>query len=279
MTMSSDSGQDFLVTGLPRSGTTLTCHLLNKIPDSVALHEPMVPSILNHHSASELAREIQQFFAAQRNQILTKGTARSKSWNGMVPSNPRGDGDQGGSRKRIINGTEISVTNVVSRNFSLYIKHPAFFTAALSILSQEFKCFAIVRNPLSVLLSWRVADMAVTAGRMPAAEKFSPSLAASLNEESNVLERQFILLDFCFAQYACFLHGRTVKYEDIIYSRGRALSLLNPAAKQLNEPLESRNTQGVKSDFDAREIADKLLKRDSPCWSFYGRPDVEALFG
>src|SRR5689334_16285425 len=33
--------RDVLVTGLPRSGTTLTCHLLQKLPDTVALHEPM----------------------------------------------------------------------------------------------------------------------------------------------------------------------------------------------------------------------------------------------
>jgi hypothetical protein len=30
-------------TGLPRSGTTLTCHLLNKLPNTVALHEPIAP--------------------------------------------------------------------------------------------------------------------------------------------------------------------------------------------------------------------------------------------
>jgi len=29
---------------IPRSGTTLVCHLINKLPNFVALHEPMLPS-------------------------------------------------------------------------------------------------------------------------------------------------------------------------------------------------------------------------------------------
>ena len=33
--------RNVLVTGTPRSGTTLICSLVNKLPDTVALHEPM----------------------------------------------------------------------------------------------------------------------------------------------------------------------------------------------------------------------------------------------
>ena len=33
--------RNVLITGTPRSGTTLLCSLLNKVPDTVALHEPM----------------------------------------------------------------------------------------------------------------------------------------------------------------------------------------------------------------------------------------------
>jgi len=37
---------DIILTGIARSGTTLTCFLLNKLPQAVALHEPMDPSQL-----------------------------------------------------------------------------------------------------------------------------------------------------------------------------------------------------------------------------------------
>src|ERR1700716_4011573 len=33
--------RNVLIPGTPRSGTTLLCSLLNKLPDTVALHEPM----------------------------------------------------------------------------------------------------------------------------------------------------------------------------------------------------------------------------------------------
>jgi hypothetical protein len=35
--------RNIVLTGLGRSGTTLTCHLLNKLPDTVALAEPIAP--------------------------------------------------------------------------------------------------------------------------------------------------------------------------------------------------------------------------------------------
>ena len=35
------SETDIVLTGVPRSGTTLICYLLNKVPDAIALHEPM----------------------------------------------------------------------------------------------------------------------------------------------------------------------------------------------------------------------------------------------
>lgn len=37
---------DIILTGIARSGTTLSCSLLNKLPQCVALHEPMNPDDL-----------------------------------------------------------------------------------------------------------------------------------------------------------------------------------------------------------------------------------------
>ncbi len=54
---------NIILTGIPRSGTTLICYLLNKIPNTVALHEPMGP-LLNACENSQLARlQINKFFA------------------------------------------------------------------------------------------------------------------------------------------------------------------------------------------------------------------------
>jgi len=194
-----------------------------------------------------------------------------------VPANPKNDADEKGHREANLNGMQINVSNVARQDFDLFIKQPAFFTAALPVLTNSFSCFAIVQNPLAVMLSWRTAGMPVTHGRMPAAEMFNPDLKSLLEAEANVLERQFILLDFCFSMYRRFLPERTVKYEEIIKSGGAALSLVNPAAKQLREQLRSRNLLGIETDEAALEIGKRLLERPSPCWSFYERRDVEVL--
>lgn len=275
--MTPDAAPNILLTGPPRSGTTLTCHLLNKLPNSVALHEPMAPQELKGLEPAALAAAISQFAAAQRARILTTGRATSKALNGAVPSNPRTDADENGQRKSAINGMEITVSNVSSPEFSLFIKHPAFFTAALPVLTRYFSCFALVRNPLAILLSWRTAGMQVSQGRLPAAEQVDATLANALNAAQDVLERQFILLDYCFSQYHRFLPGRTIKYEDIIASGGKALSPINPAARDLDEPLRSRNLLGIDTDPAAREVGERLLERNSPCWAYYEKSDVEAL--
>jgi UDP-N-acetylmuramoylalanine-D-glutamate ligase len=38
------AGRNIAITGLGQSGTTLACHLLNKVHDTVALSEPMAPT-------------------------------------------------------------------------------------------------------------------------------------------------------------------------------------------------------------------------------------------
>jgi hypothetical protein len=110
------------------------------------------------------------------------------------------------------------------------------------------------------------------------AERFDRLLAGRLAAESDVLERQFILLDWYFAQYDRHLPDRVVTYERIVQTGGRALSIICKEAESLDEPLSSRNTLALKHDSQARSIADDLLSRESACWRFYQRDEVEALF-
>ena len=58
---------NIVLTGIPRSGTTLTCHLLNKVPNVVALFEPMlwggVSDPTNHRTICD---SIDRFFQQTR---------------------------------------------------------------------------------------------------------------------------------------------------------------------------------------------------------------------
>lgn len=269
--------RNVLITGVPRSGTTLVCHLLNKIPDVVALHEPMDLSTLHGKSPSEMIDVINAFFKTERERILTTGKATSKSTGGVVPSNHLADSYVEGKRLKLIDGKEISVDNVHSPRFDLFIKHPFFFTAMLPELERSFPCYACIRNPLSVLLSWGNANMQVTNGRAPAAEMADPELARRLDAEQNVLQRQLILMDFLFGRYAASESVRILRYEDVVATSGRALSILHPHAARLDEKLSSRNRREIDVSPEVKRLAEVLMNSENACWKFYTRDDVTEL--
>ena len=67
-----------ILTGIARSGTTLTCALLNKLPKCVALHEPMNPGdLVNLQFPSGYLDEVAAFFSSQRASLLSNGSAIS----------------------------------------------------------------------------------------------------------------------------------------------------------------------------------------------------------
>ena len=68
--------RNVLITGTPRSGTTLLCSLLNKLPDTVALHEPMnVWEFPNCRDAAAIADVIEGFCNETRKSLLEHGVA------------------------------------------------------------------------------------------------------------------------------------------------------------------------------------------------------------
>jgi hypothetical protein len=130
---------------------------------------------------------------------------------------------------------------------------------------------------MSVMLSWRSAGMPITNGRLPAAERMDADLARKLDAEADVLERQLIILDYCFTRYAGLPPDNLVRYEDVIRTRGKALVKINPYAEGLDEPLESRNRLWIGRDQATAQIAERLLRLDSACWQYYEKSEVEAL--
>ncbi|MCH8850526.1 MAG: hypothetical protein IIC89_06850, partial [Chloroflexi bacterium] len=84
--------QDVILTGIPRSGTTLACTLLNKLPDTVALNEPMDPArFLTATGGGGHLDRIARFFARTRASLAAHGTATSKHAAGAVADNHFGE--------------------------------------------------------------------------------------------------------------------------------------------------------------------------------------------
>src|SRR3954468_1534298 len=237
--------RNVLITGTPRSGTTLLCSLLNKLPNTVALHEPMnVWEFPNCPDADAIADVIERFCADTRKSLLENGVAVSKHVGGLIPDNVAADQvNRSGTRLRHTEHGPVRIDKPLSEKFALAIKHPVAFTALLGTLSQRFECFAIVRNPLSMLASWNsLAWLNVRNGHAPIGEKLDRKLQQNLAAEPDVIERQIHIVEWFYRRFREFLPDRAiVKYETLISSKGRELATVFPEAAALDENLSSKN--------------------------------------
>jgi hypothetical protein len=273
--------RNVLITGTPRSGTTLLCSLLNKLPNTVALHEPMnVWDFPNCSDPAAIADVIERFCADTRKSLLEKGVAVSKHVGGLIPDNVAADQvNRSGTRLRHTEHGPVRIEKPLSERFSLAIKHPVAFTALLGTLSQRFECMAIVRNPLSMLASWNsLAWLNVRNGHAPIGEKLDADLRQELAGEPDVFERQIHILEWFYKRFRQHLPAKAViKYENLIKSGGHELIPFFPEASDLRESLVSKNVNKFYDKALMQELGEKLLKRSGVIWDFYQKSDVEDL--
>jgi hypothetical protein len=211
-----------LITGIPRSGTTLCCKLLNQRGDVMALHEPinpgtLAPSATEAEAVDAIVQQIAQFdLAIEQGLPFTHGDK-----GGLNIDNPVGQTLKDGVRKVVAKRGEVQLPACKKDSYTLIIKQNALFTALMPELTKQFPMICIVRNPVDVLLSWLTVDLPVNRGHIPAGERFDAKLKVALSEP-DCLTRQLIIYQW-FMQ--AFLNSGLpiVRYDDIISSDGAIL--------------------------------------------------------
>lgn len=286
--MGSDlNDRNVLLTGLPRSGTTLACELLNQLPDIVALDEPMVigpsdqaPSGADGHPDPELiCDDIDRMLAEIRESIRTRKSTRSAHVHGRVLGAKFTDtADHEGLRTGLYARGQIHIDKPLSPSFLLVTKHPAAFTALLETLIERFRVYAMVRNPLAVWSSWQTIRFNVRDGHHGAAERIDLQLAATLASIEDRIDRQFHLLTWFYEKFSTLLpEHRVIRYESLVQSRGKALRAITSDASRLDEPLENRNNADIYDRQEMRLLAKRLLSTEGPYWRFYTKESVRQL--
>lgn len=248
-----------LLTGMPRSGTTLACAMLNEHPDTVALLEPML--IAPHGDRGVALAQIDAFVGRARESLLRDRTAPSKHRDGLVPDNSVG-------ADRIVDGllrpvdverSQIRFDKPLSRNFRLVVKHPALFTALARDLAPRYPLYAIIRDPLSVLASWQTVDMNIQRGQMPMAEAFSPRLAASLATVRPALERQVVIMEWMLRTYLVMPRHRVIRYEDILAVPASTLAAISGVMREPSVIRHRHEAQTRYPGVPLAPLADALL--------------------
>jgi hypothetical protein len=276
MTAGPEPSETLLLTGIPRGGTTLVCHLLNLLPDVVALSEPMNVMEFSGLNQTEVFTLINRFSRENRRTILEHGTAISKQVNGRLPDNPCLPGlNDLGLRKSILSLGEIRIGKKLTEDFTLAIKHNAAFTALIDRLVNGYRCFGIVRNPLAVLTSWSTVDFAVHSGRTPVGEALDRNLRNELEAIGDLLDRQLHLLNWFFKRISETLpRDRIIKYEELISSGGKCLSSITPTALNLNEKLKDQAKFGLLNQEKLKMIGQRLLSNEGAYLRFYSRDEI-----
>lgn len=278
----------WLLTGVPRGGTTLACELINRLPDARALDEPLRPGRLIREAVrpdggvdgDAITSAIETFAAAQRRSLLERGTAVTKHVDGrIIGAKVSDEHASGGDRRRLRQHGETALGVPESPEFMLVIKHPIAFTALLEILLPAFPVTALVRNPLAVVASWETVPMPVRDGDFGLPPAVAPGLAAHLATLDDRLDRQVELLAWFYERYRDALPAkRVIRYEDVVASGGRALAPVIPSASRLAVSLHNRNT--ATHVYDAahmKAMARRLLHREPGQWAPYRHEEIERL--
>lgn len=250
------------MTGVPRSGTTLCCTLLNESSDCLALHEPIPPEqFVQVNDRSRACKIVSEAANQARKNVLNTGYVVSKHMSGSLPENPV-ETSSSELRREIVSLGDLKISKALSDEFTLVIKHNALFAALLSELTDEYTVFAIVRNPAAVFASWQTVDFPVNRGRIPMGELYDFNLSRELDREQDRVVRQFTIIGWFFEQFRRYLSPHFVlTYERIVDTDGAALSRIAPninPEKALNEKSQSLD-EGKSESFEQLVIKNRDL--------------------
>lgn len=262
-----------LITGVPRSGTSLVCACLNTAPDCVALVEPM--AVPTHGDVTRAVEEVVRYAQDAWTSIVESGVAESVTLHGAIPDNTfeavKTDGGLRYSHARV---TPVRIDKALTKGFRLFIKHPALFTALARPLLSRIPLYAVIRHPLASLASWQTVNTSLREGRWPVAEAFSPELRETLDGEDTPLRRQVVLLRWILQVYRGLPAANVVTYESIVEDPGKSLASLSGSSGSPTHPIHAVDVRSRYPHVDLSMLADALLKIAADAECFY--PDFRS---
>jgi hypothetical protein len=241
--MSLDPG--WLMTGIPRGGTTLAAALADGLADAVCLNEPVWQQAWAQQHRAQGAAAFAQWLRQDMAQLRARLLAGQP-----VPDLRHADGTPTTNYFPREDEPPVAPVGLVrpglTSDFMLAVKHNGLYLGALPQLVQEgFRVLAILREPVAVLASWQRTPVPVSRGQLPAASFWWPQLAGLTSAPLPLLEKQVRLLDLLYGRLrACEAGLVLVRYEELCADPSLLARRLGRPFCAPGNPLAARPPQG-----------------------------------
>lgn len=252
--------KNLLITGVPRSGTSLLTKLLSNQEDVLCFSEPRwLRDIRNPDQSAE------EFATSLLNQINTI-RENIKKGNPVTITVKKGSQDLPDNYFKKTNNGYINLKEdkeifvEYSANLTIVTKSNTLFTSCLNELIKltNFDIYAMTRDPLYTLLSWRSLDIPISRGELKIGEIYSEKVR-SIVKEPNILKRQVLILNWFLNQFE-ENKIKTFKYEDLIHDSSTILSTILKSSSNNKIKFCSKNSLTNYNTSDLNEISKYLSK-------------------
>jgi hypothetical protein len=255
----------WLITGIPRSGTTLLGALVDSMDNSVCLNEPLWQV--------DLARASGNADAFVHGLTKDFERLRAKLQNGEAVPDLRGAGGAPVTNYLNERGEMVVHPNLFSRSglsadFTLAIKHNGLYLGALpALLDHGFRVVALIRDPLEVLASWRASTLPVSRGELPAARYFWPEMAALHRKPMALLDKQLCLLELLYRRiYEHEERLTLLRYEDLVMDASLLQRVFGKSPKPADFKVKKKAMQPLDIPL---ETLQKKIKDIAPSARYY----------
>lgn len=270
---------NIIISGLHRSGTTLTCWIINQAENSVALNEPMSVREMFPLTPEENVKLVENYFEHERAVILRSKRAAMRQTNQELMTNLYGtELNEKGLRTSIADMGYVSIQKKLNDDFLMAIKHNAAFCALLPALTKRFRCLGIIRNPLAVMLSWQSVDISVRSGRIPVGQTLDKKLNERLEACNSVIDKQLIILEWYFDRFRKHLpNGDILKYEDIIHTNGLQLYNALQIIPSMHIDLKNKNFNPLYPIQNIKNLTSRLIEKSYIFEGYYSEEEIIQL--
>lgn len=265
--------KNYLITGLPRSGTTLLTSLLSENMEAVTFSEPewLKEVRANSNNCKKFSEELDEKLENLRNDIKQGKPVPIKvsRFNQGLPQNYYHRNNQGEILTDKKESPVIFPENYAEKPF--IIKSNAQFTACLDELvrHENYKIICMMRNPISVIMSWRSLDLPVSRGNMKVAEKYYKSFVNEIESDS-LLHKQVLMANWFFKQYTAYQDVVSIiKYETLIENPQKTLGKLISNVKFKCPKLQSKNKNKYYNQEELDNIQEMIKNSGDSIKYFY----------